>query len=56
VTLSAIFEQIDTVEKTEKRLRLNVRKTEYDLEFILLGFVLIVLDFFVRKGLLREVL
>jgi Ca-activated chloride channel family protein len=54
-TLIAIFDQIDSMEKTEKRARLKVSKTKHHLEFIFTALVLILVDFIIRKGFLREV-
>jgi Ca-activated chloride channel family protein len=54
-TLHAIFEQIDTLEKSEKRVRVKVNKSEHYLEFIYVAIIMILLDFIVSKGLLREV-
>ncbi|TVQ23933.1 MAG: VWA domain-containing protein [Spirochaetaceae bacterium] len=53
--LQAAFDSIDTVERVEQRSMLRVERTPLDQLFILIGFALVLLDFFVRKLLLREV-
>ena len=54
-TLHAIFEQIDSMEKSEKRVRVKVDKSEHYLDFIFVAIIMILLDFIVCKVLLREV-
>ncbi|HUV07641.1 MAG TPA: VWA domain-containing protein [Spirochaetia bacterium] len=55
-TLTAIFEQIDAIEKTEKRVRVRVDKTSFHGELILAGIMLIVIDFLLRRGALGELM
>ncbi len=54
-TLRAIFEQIDAMEKSEKRSRVEVNKSRHHLQLLLVALIMILLDFFVRKGFLREI-
>ena len=54
-TLSAVFFQIDTLEKTEKRMRVTVKKVAHFRRFLLVGLILILADFIIRKAVLREV-
>ncbi len=53
-TLTAIFERIDLMEKTEKRVRIRPERQPHHREFFILALMLILLDFLVRKGLLKE--
>ena len=55
VTLAAIFEQIDSLEKTEKRSRMEVETAPLHRGFVIMGLILILADFLIRKGWLREV-
>ncbi len=54
-TLRANFEKIDSMEKSEKRVRVKVDKSEHYLDFIIVAIIMILLDFIVCKVLLREV-
>ena len=54
-TLSAVFFQIDTIEKTEKRTRVIVKKVSHFRRLLLTGLLLILADFVIRKAVLREV-
>ena len=53
-TLNRIFEQIDLLEETEKRIKINVEKTPLYREFILISLFLFLISFIIRKVLLRE--
>jgi Ca-activated chloride channel family protein len=53
-TLNQIFEQIDLLEETEKRIKINVKKIQLYREFILLALALYVISYAVRKILLKE--
>jgi Ca-activated chloride channel family protein len=55
-TLSAIFGQIDSLEKTEKRSRTEVETVPLHGGFLVMGLILILADFLIRKGWLREVM
>jgi Ca-activated chloride channel family protein len=55
-TLEAIFEQIDSVEKIEKRTRYLVNKTLLYKQFIIWGLLLVLCDYIFRKILLKEIL
>lgn len=55
-TLSDIFEEIDSRETSEKRIRISVKRIPMQNPFILLGMILICLSFFGRKGLLGEII
>lgn len=52
--LDTVFEEIDALETTEKQVQLHIEKTERHYIFILLGILLILLDFVVRRMLLGE--
>jgi Ca-activated chloride channel family protein len=52
--LNAIFEEIDSMEKTEKRVKIYVNRISQHELFIVLGLVLIMLSFILRKWFLRE--
>jgi Ca-activated chloride channel family protein len=55
-TLQFIFQSIDSIETTENRVRLVVHSESHHRIFILIGFILILSDYLIRKLLLREVL
>ncbi len=55
-TLSAIFSAIDSLETVERRVRIQVRTKPVHGMFILAGTLLLLLDFFIRVLLLREIL
>ncbi|MBN1698004.1 MAG: VWA domain-containing protein [Spirochaetales bacterium] len=52
--LNAVFEEIDSKEKTEKRVRMYVNRTPRHEIFIILGFLMVVLSFIGRKWFLQE--
>lgn len=54
-SLNAIFEEIDSVEKTEKRLRIHVKRKPYHEFFILAGLLCISISYLGRKLLLKEI-
>lgn len=54
-SLNAIFEEIDSVEKTEKRLRIHVKRIPYHELFILTGLLCICISYLGRKLLLKEI-
>ena len=54
-SLNAIFEEIDSVEKTEKRLRIHVKRLPYHDVFILAGLLCISISYIGRKLLLKEI-
>jgi Ca-activated chloride channel family protein len=56
VTLSGIFDQIDSLEKTEKRSRMEVEALPFHGSFLMVGLLLILADFLLRKAWLREVI
>ncbi len=53
-TLNQIFEQIDLLEETEKRIKINVEKIQLYREFILAALFLFLISFIIRKVLLKE--
>ena len=55
-TLESVFEAIDTVERVDERSLLVVQRTSWFSEVILLAMALILIDFFVRRLIAREVL
>jgi Ca-activated chloride channel family protein len=55
-TLSAVFRSIDSLATVERRVRIHVRTEQEFQLFILLGLGMILLDFAIRKWILREVL
>jgi Ca-activated chloride channel family protein len=55
-TLSSIFEQINALEKTEKRFRLEVERIPLHRGFLLAALLMVAADFFIRKGLLKELM
>ncbi len=54
--LQFIFQAIDSIETSESRVRFVVHTEPHHRNFILLGLILIVTDYLIRKLLLREVL
>jgi len=54
--LDTIISSIDSFERIEKRTRLNIKTKPIHRELILIGFILILSDFFLRKWIFREVL
>jgi len=55
-TLEAVFRAIDSIETVEKRVRIEVKTTPRYREVLLLALGLILLDFVLRKLVLREVI
>jgi Ca-activated chloride channel homolog len=55
-TLRDVFASIDSIERTEKRVLVRIRREPAHLALLLVGICLIVLDFVTRKFLIREVL
>ncbi len=53
-SLEAVFQTLDTVETVERRARVEVRTESLYRHFIILGLLLIMFDFGVRRVLLRE--
>jgi len=53
-SLEAVFQTLDTVETVERRARVEVRTESLYRHFIILGLILIMFDFVVRRMLLRE--
>lgn len=53
--LAAIFEAIDSYEKTEKRVKITVTRTPLHGRFVLVGLLLVLLRLAAGKALLREV-
>ncbi len=54
--LDTIISSIDSFERIEKRTRLNIKTEPIHRDLILIGFILILFDFFLRKWIFREVL
>ena len=54
-SLNAIFEEIDSVVKTEKRLRIHVNRVPHHELFILIGLLCICISYIGRKLLLKEI-
>ncbi|MBN2531916.1 MAG: VWA domain-containing protein [Spirochaetales bacterium] len=54
-SLNSIFEEIDSVEKTEKRFRINVKRIPYHELFILVGLLCIFTSYLGRRLLLKEI-
>ena len=54
--LDTILSSIDSLERIEKRTRLNIKTRPIHRELILIGFGLILFDFFLKKWIFREVL
>lgn len=54
--LNAVLETIDSLESHENIYRIKTRSRRYFREFLLAGLLLFCLDFYLRKGLLKEVL
>lgn len=55
-SLEMVFKTIDAAETTEKRIKIDIHTTSHYAEFILLGFILVLTDFLIRKLFLREAL
>jgi Ca-activated chloride channel homolog len=55
-TLESVFEAIDSIEATEKRVRIEVNTEPRHRLLIIFALGALLLDFFIRKLLLREVL
>lgn len=54
-TLGAIFNAIDSLETVERRVRIQVHRTQRYLWVVFLGLLLILADYLVRRLLIREV-
>jgi len=54
--LDTIMSSLDSLERIEKRTKLNIKTRPIHRELILLGFILILSDFFLKKWIFREVL
>lgn len=54
--LDTILSSIDSLERVEKRTRLNINTTPIHRELIFIGFMLILFDFFLKKWVFREIL
>jgi len=54
-TLTAIFKEIDSAVKTEKRLRIYVKRVPQHEFFILIGLICIIISYIGRKLLLKEI-
>jgi len=55
-TLSSVFKMIDSLERSGKKVKLQVRKIPLHTTYALGGFVLLLMSFILRTSLLREVL
>lgn len=55
-TLEAVFQTIDSLESVERLVKMQVVFEPLHHLFILAGFILIMIEFLVRKALLREIL
>ncbi|MCF7928520.1 MAG: VWA domain-containing protein [Spirochaetales bacterium] len=55
-TLQMVFNSIDSIESTEKRMRINVIKNTIHRHFIFAGFLLVLGSMLIRKLFLREAL
>ncbi|MDC7124879.1 MAG: VWA domain-containing protein [Spirochaetales bacterium] len=55
-SLDSIMSAIDSIETTEKRIKIKTNSRQYYREFIIIGALLILFDFFLKKVLFREVL
>ncbi len=54
--LDTIMSSIDSLERIEKRTRLNINTTPVHRELIFIGFMFILFDFFLKKWVFREIL
>jgi Ca-activated chloride channel homolog len=54
--LDTIMSSIDSLERVEKRTRLNINAKPVHREMIIIGFMMILFDFFLKKWIFREVL
>ena len=54
--LNAVFRTIDSIETTEKRSKIQIRTSSRYHLFALIGLACVFFEFFIRKGLYREVL
>jgi Ca-activated chloride channel family protein len=55
-TLNQIFEQIDLLEETEKRVKINVKKVQLYREFVFIALLFFFASFLIRKLVLKEIL
>lgn len=55
-TLEAVFQTIDSLESVERHVKMQVVFEPLHHLFILIGFILIMSEFFVRKAVFREIL
>ncbi|TVR33597.1 MAG: VWA domain-containing protein [Spirochaetaceae bacterium] len=55
-TLQAVLQSIDTIETVERRVRVEVQRYPFHREWLMLALGLLLLDFVLRKWLLREIL
>ena len=54
-SLSAAFKAIDSLERVESRTRIEVIRKFYHKEFLILAITLLLLDFIIRRIVLRDV-
>jgi Ca-activated chloride channel family protein len=54
--LNAVFRTIDSVETTERRVRMETHSRPFHRQLILIGLVLVLVDYLTRHVLLRELL
>ena len=55
-TLQAVLQSIDTIETVERRVRIEVQRHPFHRQWLMLALGLLLLDFVIRKWLLREIL
>lgn len=55
-SLQSVFNDIDSLETVQQRIRVDIRTEPIHRHFIIAGFALLVFSFFLRKMLFREVL
>ena len=56
LSLEGVLLSVDSLERVETRLKVGVSKEPQHQQFILIAFILIFLDYFLRKMVLRELL
>lgn len=54
-TLQAVFETIGTAQSVERRFRVQIHRNPFHRQFIFLGLVFLLVDFFIRRILVRVV-
>jgi len=55
-SLQSVFSDIDSIETVKQRVRMDIKTEPIHRQFIIAGFVMMIISFFLRKMVFREVL